>query len=261
MPFIRRLLVTGAVVGAPAYYAHTAITTLEAKYPRLQPEASSTAALRAPPAGQYDYPGRHHTPHVDVFGARVPARLLQDRRDPATGRRLGPEEAWARVFLESPALRLEGKLLGGGWKGPGDAGEEGFRAGQALLNGGLEVVRPPSPPPSFLTLSLGRPEPLLVQWVFPPLVVSLCRRAAADWGYPFRYMSGGRHEWSVGDVDARDGTVEVRFGSAHDYEWVFSEGKDQKTVPEWTARLHRAFARWLLDERVEALKKAAEAGA
>ncbi|KAK7740503.1 hypothetical protein SLS53_005346 [Cytospora paraplurivora] len=258
MPFIRRLLVTGAVVGAPTYYVYTAITGLEAKYPRLQPEAASTAALRTPSASLYDYPGRHHTPHVDIFGARVPAKLLQNQRDPVTGRKLSPEEAWAKLFFESPVLRLEGKLFGGGWKGAGDGGEQGFYTGQTLLNGGLEVLRPPSPPPSFLSLS--RPEPLLVQWIFPPLLVSFCRKAATDWGYPFRFMSGGRHEWSVGDV-ARDGTVEVRFGSAHDYEWIFSEGKDQKTIPEWTARLHRAYARWLLDERVEALKKATEAGA
>lgn len=258
MPFFRRLLVTSAVVGAPTYYVYTTITRLEAKYPRLQPESASTAAFRATSIGPYDYPGRHFTPHVDVYGGRVPASALQNRRDPVNGRKLSLEEAWARLFFESPVLRLEGKVFGGLLKDPGDCGEQGFHEGQPLLNGGFEVLRPPSHPSSFLTVSLGRPEPLLVQWVFPPLLVSLCRKAATDWGYPFRFMSGGRHEWSVGDV-ARDGTVEVRFGSAHDYEWIDSEGKNQKTIPEWTARLHRAYAIWLLDERIEALKKAAAA--
>ncbi|ROV94434.1 hypothetical protein VSDG_05887 [Cytospora chrysosperma] len=256
MPFFRRLLVTSAVVGAPTYYVYLTITRLEAKYPRLQPETVSTAAFRAAPIGLYGYSGRHHTPHVDVYGGKVPAKALEDLRDPTTGHRLSPEEAWARFFLESPVLRLEGKLLGAFLKGPGDCGEQGFYPGQPLLNGGAEVLRPPSRPSSVWSLGLGKPEPLLVQWTLPPLLVSFCRKAATDWGYPFRFMSGGRHEWGV-DEAAHDGTVEVRFGSAHDYEWIDSEGKNQKTIPEWTARLHRAYAMWLLDERIEALKKTA----
>ena len=67
-------------------------------------------------------------------------------------------------------------------------------------------------------------------------------------------------EFSVGDVDSH-GMVEVRFGSAHDYECVDSEGKDQKAIPEWTSRLHRAYAMWLLDERIQALKRRADSGA
>ena len=252
MPFFRRLLVTGAVVGAPTYYVYSTITRLEAKYPRLQPEAASTAAFTSASIGPYAYSGRHHTPHVDIYGGNVPAKALRGHHDPETGRKLSPEEAWARHFLESPVLRLEGRLFGAFLKGPGDCGEQGFYTGQTLLNGGFEVLRAPSHPPSLL--SLFRPEPLLVQWVLPPPLVTLCRKAATDWGYPFRFMSGGRHEFGVGDV-SRDGTIEVRFGSAHDYEWVKSEGKNQKTIPEWTARLHRAYAMWLLDERIEALKK------
>lgn len=256
MPFFSRLLVTSAVVAAPTYYVYSTISRLEAKHLRLQPEAASTSAFRSPSTGAYEHPGRHYTPHIDVYGGKVPARALEDHRDPVNGRRLNPEEAWARFFFESPVLRLEGKLLGGFSKGPGDCGEQGFNTGQALLNGGLEVIRPPSHPSSIWSLGLARPEPLLVQWVFPPHLVSFCRKVATDWGYPYRFMSGGRHEWSVGQV-AHDGTVEVRFGSAHDYEWIDSEGKNQKTIPEWTGRLHRAYSMWLLDERIEALKKAA----
>ncbi|ROV98381.1 hypothetical protein VMCG_07197 [Cytospora schulzeri] len=260
MPFFRRLFVTSAVVGAPTYYVYSTITRLEAKYPRLQPEAASTSAFRAPSTGLYDYSGKYHTPHVDVYGGKVPAKLLQDYRDPATGHKLSPEEAWARFFLESPVLRLEAKLLGGFTNGPGDCGEQGFHTGQSLLNGAIEVTRPPSRPSSIWSLGLGKPEPLLVQWTLPPYLVSFCRKAATEWGYPFRFMSGGRHEWSVGAVDY-DGTVEVRFGSAHDYEWIDSEGKTQKTIPEWTGRLHRAYAMWLLDERIESLKKDAASAA
>lgn len=253
MPLLRRLVITSVVVGGPAYYIYSAVTRLEATYPRLQPEAASTSAFRATPHNTYLHPGKHHTPQVDVYGARVPARVLQDQHDPVTGRTLGPDEAWARLFLQSPVLQLEGKLFGGFSRGTGDVGKDGFHRGQKLLNGGFEVLRVPSGPPSIFR-PLAHAEPLLVQWVFPPHLVAFCRKAATDWGYPFRFMSGGRHEFSVGDVD-HHGTVEVRFGSAHDYEWVDSEGKDQKAIPEWVSRLHRAYAMWLLDERIQALKR------
>ncbi|KAI3397696.1 hypothetical protein diail_10465 [Diaporthe ilicicola] len=261
MPFLRRLILTSAVVGGPAYYIHSTVTRLEAKYPRLQPEAVSTPAFRATPDPNktYQQHGKHHTPHVDVYGAKIPAKVLREQHDALAGRKLSPDEAWARLFLQSPVLQLEGKLFGGFLKGAGDVGEDGFRKGQQLLNGGFEVVRPPSPPSSIF-LPLAHPEPLLVRWVLPPQLVAFCHKAATDWGYPFRFMSGGRHEFSVGDVD-RDGMVEVRFGSAHDYEWVDSEGRNQKAIPEWTARLHRAYAMWLLDERVRTLQKQADAEA
>jgi hypothetical protein len=258
MPLLRRLVVTSAVVGGSTYYVYSTVTRLEATYPRLQPESTSTPGFRATPESTYQLPGRHHTPQVDVYGARVPARVLHEQRDPLSGRRLSPEEAWARTFLQSPVLQLEGRLFGGFSRGTGDAGEDGFQSGQKLLNGVFEVLRPPSQPPSLFR-PLTHPEPLLVQWVFPPHLVTFCRKAATDWGYPFRFMSGGRHELSVGNVD-NNGTVEVRFASAHDYQWVDSEGKHQKAIPEWVARLHRAYAMWLLDERVRALKKRADTG-
>lgn len=259
MPFLRRLVITSVVVGGPTYYVYSTITRLEATYLRLQPEATSTSAFRATPDSTYQPLGKHHTPHIDIYGARVPAKVLHEQNDPSTGRRLSPDEAWARLFLQSPVLQLEGKLFGGFSRGTGDVGEDGFHRGQKLLNGGFEVLRAPSQPPSIFR-PLTHPEPLLVQWVFPPHLVAFCRKAAADWGYPFRFMSGGRHEFSVGGVD-NHGMVEVRFGSAHDYEWVDSEGKSQKAIPEWTSRLHRAYAIWLLDERIQALKRRADAGA
>ncbi|KAL1877522.1 hypothetical protein Daus18300_002510 [Diaporthe australafricana] len=258
MPLLRRLVITSAVVGGPAYYVHSTVTRLEAKYPRLQPEAASTSAFRATPdpVNTYQHHGKHHTPHVDIYGAKVPAKTLLGQYDHPGGRKLSPDEAWARVFLNSPVLDLEGNLLGGLSTGAGDVGEDGFHKGQQLLNGAFEILRPPSPPPSIFH-PLAHPEPLLVRWVFSPGLVASCRKAAADWGYPFRFMSGGRHEFSVGNVD-HQGMVEVRFGSAHDYEWVDGEGKNQKTIPEWVARLHRAYAMWLLDERVQTLKMTAD---
>lgn len=249
-PLPRTLVITTLITAPPAYYVYTTINRLEAKYPRLNAEAASTSALRTPA-----FPVTHHTPHVDIFGAKVPAKALLHQRGP-DGRKLSPEEAWAKHFFESPVLQLEGKLLGRFTHGPGDHGERGFHAKQTLLNGLLEVVRPPSQSSSLFLRPLSSTAPLLVSWSMPVHVVAFFRTAAIDWGYPWRMMSGGRHELSVGEP-GRDGLVEVRFGSAHDYERIKDEGNSQKTIPEWTARLHRAYAMWLLDERIEALKKAA----
>ncbi|KAH7039508.1 hypothetical protein B0J12DRAFT_580381 [Macrophomina phaseolina] len=254
MPLPRALVITTLITAPPAYYVYTTVNRLEAKYPRLNPETSSTTALRTP-----SYPVTHHTPHVDVYAGNVPVEPLLKHHGP-DGRKLSPEEAWAKHFLESPMLQLEGKLFGRFSHGPGDLGERGFHAKQALIHGGLEVVRPPSQPSSAFLRPLTSPTPLLVKWTMPVHVVAFFRKAALDWGYPWRMMSGGRHEMSVGEV-GHDGTVEVRFASAHDYEWIKDEGKNQKTIPEWTARLHRAYARWLLDERIEALKRAAASDA
>lgn len=82
----------------------------------------------------------------------------------------------------------------------------------------------------------------------------------ARWGYPWRLMSGGRHELSVSapfipDEDDRhdEPVVEVRFATAHDYEVMSEEGppEKQKVIPAWTLRLHRAYARFLLDMAVK----------
>lgn len=71
----------------------------------------------------------------------------------------------------------------------------------------------------------------------------------ARWGYPWRLMSGGRHELSVPepfeeveDDESQGPFVEVRFASAYDYEVVPEEGdlQHQKMIPGWTWRLHRA---------------------
>ncbi|OJD32034.1 uncharacterized protein BKCO1_4200042 [Diplodia corticola] len=278
------VLLTTLAVAPPAYYAVHTAHRLEAKYPRLQPsdDSTSTPALRTP-----DFPITHHTPHVDIYGGKVPARALADYYasddDGRHGHPLSPHEAWARFFLESPALRLEGRLFGGfSTRNHGDAGERGFHPGQKLLNGVLEVVRAPSPssssPSSSSSLLSSRflrpiaaavalpttttPQPLLVRWTCPPAAVGFFHTAAVRWGYPWRLMSGGRHEFAVvsdGEPDA-EGLVEVRFGCAHDYERVAEEGKDQqKTIPGWVARLHRVYAMWLLDERIEALKRWAAA--
>lgn len=145
-------------------------------------------------------------------------------------------------------------MFGGFAHGPGDLGETGFREGQKLLNGIFEIIRAPGKSPTVLPSSIPQSPPLLVQWIFPPQGVALYRKAAMDWGLPYRMMSGGRHEISLSDVDT-NGIVELRFASAHDYEWIPEEGTAQKVQHKWVGRLHRAFAMWLLDERIRTLKR------
>lgn len=71
-------------------------------------------------------------------------------------------------------------------------------------------------------------------------------------------MSGGRHEISVSEpFKGEDGEyVEVLLATAHDYEIIPGEGelKDQKIIPGWTGRLHRAFARFVFDISVREMK-------
>ncbi len=186
-----------------------------------------------------------HTPYVDIYSTRVPVAGL--RPHSSQGGPNSIEEAWARTFFESPTLRAEGQFVAFA-RSPGACGEHGFHKGEKLLNGLFEVRRAPAPG-----------TPLLVNWKMTDEPVAFFTRIAA-WGYPWRLMSGGRHEFPVGEVDA-EGMVEVGFSAAHDYEVVQEEGDAQKTIPQWTKRLHRAYAMWLLDERAEEVRRRAkEAG-
>lgn len=251
MNFTRRIFVPAAVITTPAIYVYGKILRLERDYPRLEPSISSSRELRTATD-----PTRFHTPHIDVYGAKIPAKLLSKRG--SLDGAVSPQEAWARFFLQSPILKFEGRMVGGFTQGPGDLGEEGFHVGQKLLNGMGEVIvasaRPATVP---LDSSTHQEAPVLLQWEFPPPGVDLYRKAARDWGFPYRVMSYGRHEFGLGEVD-EEGMVEVRFATAHDYEWLPEEGDAQKLQPKWVGRLHRAFAMWLLDERVRTLKKNAE---
>ncbi|KAK7548728.1 hypothetical protein IWX49DRAFT_44970 [Phyllosticta citricarpa] len=237
MSFYRgSLLFLGAFV--PTYAFGWYQGRLAAKYPSLTPDDTNcTAALRVPFFWNHQY--YFHTPHIDIFSAKVPARALQEASGDSDAKSL--EEAWARKFLSSPILRAESRLLGFG--SPGDCGEKGMPAGRTLLNDIFTVVRAPE-----------TGSPLLLRWDMAPGVVGFFRTMATRLGYPWRMMSGGRHECSVGEIDA-DGMVEVRFSCAHDYEWLPEEGNDQKTIPKWVGSLHRFYARWLLDERVRELRK------
>ena len=235
--FRRAAQLGAAAIIPPAFLAYRTITRLEAKYPPCPPEESSTPALRTPAN-----PPTQRTPYVDVYATRVPVRGLINRSSDNPPASL--EEAWAHAFFQAKVLRATGRIMGPASSKQTDDGEHGFHKGQRLLNDLFLVLRPPA-----------SGSPLLVDWRLPDESVAFFRRIAA-WGYPWRLMSGGRHEFAVGPVDA-EGTVEVRFGSAHDYDRVVEEGEAQKTIPEWVKRCHRAYARWLLEERAEEVRRRA----
>ena len=241
IPRLRTVVYAVAITGPPFLYGRSAIRQLEEKYPALSPGDASTLALRT--CRDSD----RHIPYVDVFGARVPITGLplnspdKDLAQPCL------EELWARAFFNSKAVQLEGRIVGGGRLSATDLGGEGFQLGAYLLAGLMRIVRPPT---------VGTP--LLVEWRMPAHLVGFFERIAR-WGYPWRLMDGGMHEWSVGRVygDEESLEVEVRFASAHIYKIVEEEGESRKVIPRWVQRLHRAYARFLLDRAVDEVRQRA----
>ena len=228
-------------------YVNSQIRRLEKTYPSLSPELSSTPALRSPGIEGI------RTPHVDVYSAKVPLKGLlstvsHDGAPQSQSAALGDsglslEERWAGVFMQSRAMRLEGKMAGMGKLSQGALGENGFQPGRDLLSGIMRVLRAP-----------GAGTPLLVEWRMPEHLPRFFEKLAA-WGYPWRLMEGGRHEWTVGSGGGEAGDeVEVRFASAHDYKVIAGEGGEGKVIPKWVQTLHRAYARFLLDEAVKEVR-------
>ncbi|KAL5003056.1 hypothetical protein BDV10DRAFT_65470 [Aspergillus recurvatus] len=244
-------IATGCVI-------HLGLNHLENKYPELPPAAAGSKALSTPAKPT------QHCAYTDIYAARIPLRALQARtRDPGTKDRTALEEAWARSLLSCRLLRAEASLIGLVVKGrydPGDVGENGFAPEpgidkpRVLLNGALTVRRRPGE---------GRRDGLLVSWEMPD-EPRLFFEKIARWGYPWRLMSGGRHEISVSEpFNAKGGCemVEVRFSAAHDYEVVEGEGglQQQKVLPAWAIRLHRGYARLILDMAAGEVESRAEA--
>jgi len=240
MPRLRTLVIGTGLAALPAIYIRSRILALERDYPPLQPESTTTPELRTPKTPDL------RTPYVDVYTTRLPlGALCRSRRPNATGR-TPLEETWPRAFFQSPTVRLEAKLAGFGIEG--DLGEQGFSQGQRLLANVMHVLRAPT----------AKHVPLLVEWENPPQIIRFFEKIAA-WGYPWRLMEGGRHEWSIGELSQFPGEdelmVEVRLATAHDYKIVEGEKEPGKTVPQWVLRAHRAYARFLLDEAAKEIRK------
>ncbi|GFF33412.1 hypothetical protein IFM58399_03532 [Aspergillus lentulus] len=263
----RLLLILALPPVAIGYGIHRGLSALEAQYPPLPPEPTTSIALRTPRD-----PSTQFCAYTDVYTARVPVKALLSRAhridnvpDKRKSTNFEITSAWARAFISNKILRAEGSLVGLLAKGkfsPGDTGDTpaGFSSPDAsgeprsLLNGVLVVERPPSEDDR---------DGLLVSWRMSDEPRRFFENIAR-WGYPWRLMSGGRHELSVSepfdgvkDDESQGPFVEVRFASAHDYEIVPEEGdlQHQKTIPGWTGRLHRGYARLLLDCAVRELKR------
>ncbi|PKX91753.1 uncharacterized protein P174DRAFT_514179 [Aspergillus novofumigatus IBT 16806] len=251
----RLLLILALPPVAIGYGIHRGLSALEAQYPPLPLEPTTSIALRTP-----RNPETQFCAYTDIYAARVPVKALLPRAQVTDGvsdqlksTNFEITSAWARAFIGNKILRTEGSLVGLLAKGkfsPGDTGDTpaGFASPDAsgeprsLLNGVLVVERPPSEDDR---------DGLLVSWRMSDEPRRFFEKIAR-WGYPWRLLSGGRHELSVSEPS--DG---VRFASAHDYEIVPEEGdlQHQKTIPGWTGRLHRGYARLLLDCAVRELKK------
>ena len=230
---------------ATIYGIHRGLCHLEEKYPEL-PETGRASNLLLTP----DKPTQR-VAHTDIFAARIPLQKLSSLAQSSSKTDL--ETAWARTVLNSQILRLEGSLVGLLTEHtftPGDTGitESGFSpkngSPRGLLNGILAVQREPGADRD----SNG----LLISWKIPD-ELRLFFEKIARWGYPWRLMSGGRHELSVSEpfgIPGQGAFVEVRFAASHDYEVMTGEVV-QKVIPAWTVRLHKGYARFILDQAVK----------
>ncbi|KAJ5970577.1 uncharacterized protein N7479_000495 [Penicillium vulpinum] len=254
---LRLLGYTAATTGIASYGIHRGLCYLEEKYPELPPAAGSKA-LREPRR-----PDTQHCAYTNIYAAKIPIKALEARVPSSkTPTKTELEYAWARAVLGSKTLRAEGSIAGlltSFRFTSGDTGnsEEGFSpdkttgAPRTLLNGILQVQRLPAADAD----SNG----LIVSSELPPESREFFEKIAR-WGYPWRLMSCVRHEMSVSEpfkINGQGTFVEVRFASAHDYEVVDAEGalEKQKVIPDWTLRLHRGFARFVLDSIVRELQR------
>lgn len=230
---------------ALGYGTHLGLNHLEERYPAL-PIATGSTALSTP-----DRPDQRCA-YTDIYAARIRLEALESRipeNNLARDRKIALEEAWARAVLSSKPLRIEASILGllkTGKYVPGDQGQNGFSMDSqtgtphSLLHGMFVVEKEPIQRES---------NGLLVSWSMPD-DPRLFFEKIGRWGYPWRLMSGGRYEMSVSEpfeVKGEGKFVEVRFSAAHDYEVVSEEKERQKILPEWTNRLHRGYARFVLD--------------
>ncbi|KAJ5377540.1 uncharacterized protein N7496_004949 [Penicillium cataractarum] len=242
---ITRLIYIAAPTGATFYGIHRGLSHLEEKYPNLPASDSASKALLVP-----KNPKTQHCAYADIFAARIPMSALEARTQPAGKQdQISLEEAWARSVLGSRVLRTEASILGLFSRmsfSPGDIGAQGFGAGpddkpQELLNGVAYTQRAPGADADS--------QGLLIAWYMAD-EPRLFFEKIARWGYPWRLMSGGRHEMSVSqpyEVPGQGRVVDVRFAAAHDYEIVEEEGVRQKIIPAWVMRLHAGYSRLILD--------------
>ncbi|PWY68493.1 hypothetical protein BO94DRAFT_540175 [Aspergillus sclerotioniger CBS 115572] len=274
-----RLLILLTPPALLTYTTHRYLSTLEAKYPPVDPTTTTSLALRTPSSPT------QHCPEIDVYEARaVPVKSLLKRykhilqingqsqlitaednppKNEKERRKETLTKSWTLTFLNTAPLLHEASIFGlflNRSYSPGDTGLTTLtstpttKKGERLLNGIFTIESfTPSHSPSTPNTLPG----LILSWSIPPEPILFFEKMA-KWGYPFRLMSGGRHEIGISPVYIHEGeeVVDVRFASAHDYEVLESEGglESQKMIPKWTGRLHRGYARFLLHSAIQDLE-------
>ncbi|OJJ75550.1 hypothetical protein ASPBRDRAFT_116678 [Aspergillus brasiliensis CBS 101740] len=287
MPRFHHLILLSTPPAILTYTTHRYLSTLEAKYPPVDPTTTTSLALRTP-----SNPTTQHCPEIDVYEAKhIPVKslvkryttLLQSQPKPYDFKNINKAtltNAWILTLLNTRPLKVEGSIIGlikNKSYSPGDTG---------LTDPEFIPTSTPIPKDTTLTKRLSSifttksynhrtedhtkgfekdpPRPLLnsaftIQHSSPTTGLLLSWRMPdeprlffekiARWGYPWRLMSGGRHEINISDVYIYHGeeVVDVRFASAHDYEIVGEEQQQQKIIPAWVGRLHRGYARVLVD--------------
>ncbi|KAL1968121.1 hypothetical protein VTN77DRAFT_2252 [Rasamsonia byssochlamydoides] len=293
----RQRLLTAAFILIPVssvgyYSVQRWLSSLEARYPPVDTTTTTTTVLRTP-----CNPATQRCAYIDTYAARVPLRILLQRQQQyqqARGRR--EEEAnndkenlhitWAKAFFGSRIMRAETPFIG--LPSASDEIDRSIKfvsaSDEVYQHGSLAFVTDQQI--SLVTTSINTKkkdkherqypaewqpaEGVLFCWHMPTRPRKFFE-SLARWGYPWRLMSGGRHELRVSRPFIPDNNqdelepepmVEVRFATAHDYEVVPAEGplEKQKIIPAWTLRLHRAYARLLLDRAVRELIASSETG-
>ncbi|GFN15029.1 uncharacterized protein AtWU_04829 [Aspergillus tubingensis] len=275
------------------YTTHRYLCTLEAKYPPIDPTTTTSLALRTPsnPTTQHcpeiDVYEAKHIPVKSLL--KRYSTLLQSypkTHDSTTTNKATLTNAWVLTFLNTKPLIVEGSLAGlikNKSYSPGDTGvtDPEFIPTSTPTNTSSLTYKLSSlfitPKPhnyssdpttekskesdrrpllnSVFTAQHSSPTTgLLLSWNMPD-EPRLFFEKIARWGYPWRLMSGGRHELNISEVYIYQGeeVVDVRFASAHDYQIISDEEQTQKIVPAWVGRLHRGYARALVDWAVRDL--------
>ena len=220
------------------------LSKLETQYPNLPAEKRTSRALQSP-----GDPSRQRCAYIDTYATKIPVRLLERKallsskqnNDSSLLTREDLQRAWVEAVMGSRVMRARERFFSTPSNDPDSIP-------------GLTIVR-----------GFGKGEEeftnygYLLSWEMPRPACEFFE-SAAHYGYPWRLMSGGRHEIGVASTDDNsdddDDDVEVRFVSAHDYEIVPDEGHDQKVIPKWVGRLHSAYARVILDQAVHELHQA-----
>lgn len=199
--------------------------------------------------------------HIEYWEGRVPISSLQASPDSQLAATDEGKTSLIREFtaalFQTRSLTLEAKFIGWGMGNgfqPGDRGENGVQEGHDFAHGLFKVTH--------LNDKEGW---AVVAYPIPDHVVRSFE-TMAKWGLPWRHLSGGRHVFQViPDKNSTDKQEDgekwatVRFGCVVDIERKnrLTGERDGKGLPSALLWFHQMYARRLLDEAIQDLKRKA----